>query len=316
MIGIVSTSGDLHALAIMREFERRNRQDCNLLAIDKIWNAKSIFVDFSSEAVSEFRSQGNALRLADLQVIWWRRPFGKQVTPKLIRKTEKRFIDEQCRAAYWGALASAFKGRWVSLPEATLRASNKILQLKVAQSVGFRVPNTVVSQSRAEVLSFWESCRREVIIKSLVAIESCFLLTRRLDDPRSFEDEAYLVCPAIYQELIPGRRHMRLACFGDRAFAAVIESEDLDWRPKLNVPVYSYDAPRDLLDKARLVLKLLGLEMGIFDLKETPQGEWVWLEVNPQGQFLFLEPITKVALAENFVDFLIECAGRGSQDGQ
>ena len=246
MIGIVSTSGDLHALAIMREFERRNRRDCKLLAIDKIWNQQSIFVDLSTVGISEFRSNGNALRIADLEVIWWGRPFARQVTPKTIQKTQQRFIDEQCRAAYWGALVSAFKGKWVSMPEATLRASNKILQLRVARSVGFRVPDTIVSQSRAEVLTFWESCSGEVIVKSLVAIESPFLLTRRLDDPRLFEEEAYLACPAIYQELIPGRRHMRLSCFGDRAFAAVIESEDLDWRPKLDVPVYCYDVPRDL----------------------------------------------------------------------
>jgi glutathione synthase/RimK-type ligase-like ATP-grasp enzyme len=222
---------------------------------------------------------------------------------------EQTFIDEQCRAAYWGAMLTGFKGKWVSTPEATLRASSKILQLSVARSAGFRVPNTIISQSRTEVLSFYEACRREVIVKSLAGNKSPILLTRRLDDPRIFEEEAYSACPAIYQEAIPGSRHMRLNCFGDRAFAAIIESKDLDWRPNLDVPVYSYEAPRDLLDKARLVLQLLGLEMGIFDLKETPEGEWVWLELNPQGQFLFLEPLTKLALAENFADFLIQCGG-------
>jgi hypothetical protein len=38
----------------------------------------------------------------------------------------------------------------------------------------------------------------------------------------------------------------------------------------------------------RRVLDCLGLEMGNIDLKESPSGEIVWLEVNPQGQFLFL----------------------------
>jgi hypothetical protein len=45
--------------------------------------------------------------------------------------------------------------------------------------------------------------------------------------------------------------------------------------------------------------------MGIVDLKETPDGELVWLEVNPQGQFLFLESLTGQPLASYFADYLL-----------
>jgi hypothetical protein len=55
----------------------------------------------------------------------------------------------------------------------------------------------------------------------------------------------------------------------------------------------------------RRVLDVLGLEMGIVDIKETPDGEFVWLEVNPQGQFLFLEGLTGEPLTDYFTDYLI-----------
>jgi hypothetical protein len=45
----------------------------------------------------------------------------------------------------------------------------------------------------------------------------------------------------------------------------------------------------------------------------TPAGELVWLEVNPQGQFLFLQGITGMPLAEHFADFLIAAANDGSR---
>lgn len=48
----------------------------------------------------------------------------------------------------------------------------------------------------------------------------------------------------------------------------------------------------------------LGLAMGIHDCKEGADGEWYWLEVNPQGRFLFLEPLTSLGLAGRFADFL------------
>ena len=117
-----------------------------------------------------------------------------------------------------------------------------------------------------------------------------FLIARKVDDPASLPEEAYSVCPAIYQELIPGTRHIRLNCFGPQQIAAVIETEELDWRPNLNVPISSRSIPAYVHGQVHHVIKSLGLEMGIIDLKLTPEGEVVWLEVNPQGQFLFLEP--------------------------
>lgn len=101
---------------------------------------------------------------------------------------------------------------------------------------------------------------------------------------------------------------MRLVCFGDRAYAAVLESDHLDWRLDLSRPVYRYDVPHTVHSKALAVLHRLGLDMGIFDLKEDENGEWVWLEVNPQGQFLFLEPLTGLPLADYFSDYLLETA--------
>jgi hypothetical protein len=97
-----------------------------------------------------------------------------------------------------------------------------------------------------------------------------------------------------------------LNCFGDRSFAALIETDDLDWRPNLNVPIRAWDVPKDLHNKVRAVLDHLELSIGIIDLKITPEGDFVWLEVNPQGQFLFLEPITKIPLADHFADYLID----------
>ena len=64
--------------------------------------------------------------------------------------------------------------------------------------------------------------------------------------------------------------------------------------------------PHNVHATVRGVLDKLGLAMGVIDIKEDPNGELVWLEVNPQGQFLFLEPLTGLKLTNHFADFLIE----------
>lgn len=91
-------------------------------------------------------------------------------------------------------------------------------------------------------------------------------------------------------------------------YAALIATTALDWRPDLNVPISPWPVPDGIRRRVGTVLRQLGLRMGIVDLKLTPEGEPVWLEVNPQGQFLFLEPLTGEPLTEHFADFLLSAA--------
>jgi len=50
--------------------------------------------------------------------------------------------------------------------------------------------------------------------------------------------------------------------------------------------------------------------MVIFDVKLTDDGEPVFLEVNPQGQFLFVEALCEIPLADTFAAFLVEQANQ------
>jgi D-alanine-D-alanine ligase-like ATP-grasp enzyme len=70
--------------------------------------------------------------------------------------------------------------------------------------------------------------------------------------------------------------------------AVQIESPYLDWRRHLDVPISAFDLGDDMRSRLTHVLKILGLTMGVFDFKLDRVGNPVWLEVNPQGQFLFM----------------------------
>jgi hypothetical protein len=95
-------------------------------------------------------------------------------------------------------------------------------------------------------------------------------------------------------------------------YTALVHSPQLSsWirptcRTNLNVPIEIWPVPSSVHKLCRRVLDSLELEMGIIDLKETPDGELVWLEVNPQGQFLFWEPICDLKIGDIFVEYLLE----------
>ena len=101
---------------------------------------------------------------------------------------------------------------------------------------------------------------------------------------------------------------MRAPAMGNRLYAAEIDSQagdaQRDWRLDHSVAMHPHRL--DAQTETRLVslMKRLGLAYGAIDLRLTPQVEYVFLEVNPGGQFLFLELVAGMPLSELMAEFL------------
>jgi glutathione synthase/RimK-type ligase-like ATP-grasp enzyme len=307
MILIVTISDDLHALAVQRSVRASGYEECLIVECDRIAQRDVLSYGVNFDMHDRIlTSCGRIVSLSDAKVLWMRTIAWHQILRLEVEDEKTRtVINNDTRGGLMGYLTTHFDGKWISAPEATYRASDKIVQLKAALDSGFRVPRTLVSQSREDVLDFFAACGGQVIVKTLVGAPGPFLETRKLKNPHSFDDTSFTAAPSIFQEYIPGNRHLRLNCFGQNSYAALIQSDDLDWRSNLNVPITEYLVESSLHNRVRAVLDRLGLAMGIVDLKLTPEGEPVWLEVNPQGQFLFLDAFTDLGLAQRFASYLL-----------
>jgi glutathione synthase/RimK-type ligase-like ATP-grasp enzyme len=219
-------------------------------------------------------------------------------------------VNNDCSAALAGALLTRFRGAWINDPVRAHYAENKLVQLRAAKAAGFRVPRTIVSQDPEEIRGFCHA-HGQTIVKPVLGTRKTGLLTRLVTERHLSSDEAMMVAPAMYQEYIPGSRHVRAQCFGERVIAVVITSEVLDWRARLDSEMHPWAVPDHVRARLLDVLRALGLRMGVVDLKLTDAGEFVWLEVNQQGQFLFLEGLTGLPLTSAFCAFLTEEAERG-----
>lgn len=329
MILALSYHEDLHAIAVQLAVRARG-EEFHIVECDSVsgrpglsWELAGVLPDDASgsgsgSAATVLTSEGRKVAPGEAELLWWRRARADQLAMSGVTSGDGEvaaqqlaLVNNDCRGALGGILAASFRGKWISPPEATDRAGDKVYQLWVAQQAGFRVPRTLITQSRDEVVDFTREVGR-VIVKPVVGAPGPSLLTQWIDDPLSLPSESFAVCPATYQEYVPGRHHIRLNCFGDRMFAALIETEELDWRPDLRVPIRRWPVPENLARLVRRTLDRLELPMGVIDLKLTPEGEPVWLEVNPQGQFLFLEPITGEPLTEHFADYLVDTAAKAA----
>jgi hypothetical protein len=131
------------------------------------------------------------------------------------------------------------------------------------------------------------------------------LLTTLLHPDDELPDTSVMASPAIYQEYIYGDEHLRVNCFGRDVHAVLIRSSLVDWRADLHVPFQATTLSPALVIQLHRLLDTLGLRMGVFDLKIASDGSPVWLELNAQGQWLFIEALTGIGLAEAFATYLL-----------
>lgn len=309
MIVIVTVRNDLHALTVRGRVRDLGYTDCHIIECDHLGQGNNIHYSLGPGGDGDWivASDGHPIAISKSRVLWLRRPRANQTLKRPLSKDEGYdLVNNDCRGALSGYLATHFRGKWISHPEATIRASDKIYQQEVARACGFRVPRTIVTQSPHEVEKFFKSCDGNVIVKALVGADHMHLETRKISDPTAFTEDTYNASPALYQECIEGTRHLRLLNFGKRSLCGLIETDNLDWRMHLDESISPWIVPDDVHHRVRRVIGELGLEMGIVDIKITPSGELVWLEVNPQGQFIFLEPLTGIPFIDAFSQYLIE----------
>jgi hypothetical protein len=248
---------------------------------------------------------GMPVALDTVGLVWWRRLTGTpQIPGGIVDPAALDLIARDCRTTLAGGFATGFRGRFISDPERTRAAENKLVQLQAACEIGLRLPETLVSQDPVAIQGFCDRMGGKVIVKPVAGTPLTPLLTGRPDSAMLQDGDALSLSPAIYQRLIEGDSHLRVCVFGDDILAARLVSDRLDWRYPLDAACSAVSIPPALGAKLCALLDRLGLRMGVFDLKEQPDGEPVFLEVNPQGQFLFLEGLCGLPLTDRFATFV------------
>ncbi len=299
---IVTRTGDFHATVIRDEIRRRGRSAA-ILETDRIGRGGLRWQLDRPGSARCLDRDGGSVEIAAASVAWWRRLNGPGAFPDSLDESARDLALRDSRATLLGALATDFTGVYVSDPEATRAAENKLVQLRAARAAGFTVPDTVVASDPDAVRDFFAACGGEVVAKTLCGSPGQPFLTGRVH-PEHLRPESIAHSPAIYQRYVPGREHLRINAFGDRMVGARLVSDRLDWRYPLDCEVLPWQVPDDLARRLGSVLGLLGLRMGVFDLK-LAGDDVVWLEVNPQGQFLWVEERCGLPLAGTFADFLL-----------
>lgn len=264
--------------------------------------------------------QGKPFGPDSIAAAWLRRP--NNIFAKRTRETELRRLNVSSEHAgaqrtLWDMISH---DTWLNAPDAMDRAEQKISQLDMARRVGFVVPDTVVSNHWDDIhrlpkgATILKTFRGEAYDERLGTMNQVptTVFTNNKKDPLS----AGLPFPAIWQPALPKKREWRITVVGGTSFDAAIyttKNAKDDWRLHQFTPDVEFrHEPFPALEKEKCfrLLKAYGLRYGAFDFIEKPDGTIVFLEVNTNGQYRWLEELLGLPISEAIATELISIAER------
>ena len=222
------------------------------------------------------------------------------------------FVMSEYYDAFHGGLAAAGVA-WLTQPSTLIQAEFKLLQLRNAAELNLPLPATVVTNYYDGVEPLGD---RDVVVKP---VRYGLLTTTNpprvayTSATRLAELEGLSGCPVIVQERIRAAFHLRVITIGpDSVFVGVLPADDsLDWRSdEANHTRFRGDLPypSEVREFASSLARKLDLGLSAQDWVVTPDGEPVFLEANPNGQWLFIDDIFDQAISRRVSDTLLHLA--------
>lgn len=245
--------------------------------------------------------------------VWWR----KMWSPRLPEDLDPAHVvacTREIHATNMGLYPSFLAARHVNDPWAERRAEDKLLQLRLAAGLGLRCPETLITNDAEAVRDLWDRYDGAIITKMLtpysrsMAGDGAFVYTSRVGAEDLEALDGLSLCPMVFQEEIPRAREHRVVWTDGRIFAGHLDTAGIDgadWRAEADLGWRESQVPDQVAAKLGALMGRLGLVHGAFDLMETPDGDWVFLEVNPSGEWGMLERDLALPIGDAIAEALV-----------
>lgn len=262
------------------------------------------------------------LDLTTVSSVWYRRMRYGQKLPNSMNPQFRDASLKECRLTIRGMIASLPGFHFDPMTNVD-RANNKQLQLQIARQLGLLTPRTLTSNHPEAVKQFAQDCQGTGIVTKMLSQfaiygenqEEMVVFTSPITDDDLNHLEGLQFCPMTFQENIPKALELRITIVGHQVFTAAVNSQQLegatyDWRKQgraLHQQWQTHDLPSTLEKQLLKLMTYFGLNYGAIDMILTPDQRYIFLEINPVGEFFWLElyppyfPISR-AIAEILIN--------------
>jgi hypothetical protein len=252
----------------------------------------------------------------DFKNVWYRRP-ERLKHEQLDGSPEGKLILEEWAEALEGFFAHVPLARWMNHPSCNVLASHKIEQLTRAKSLGFLVPDTLVTQDAGELRRFFARHNEQVIVKPMAAgyvertdghadtlIYTNQVTLNHLDDLDDLPS-----CPTLFQQFIEKTSDVRITVVGDDVHAVQLTAKELGGSQRCDIRRNNMDdvtysevtIPQEVFGNVKRLLDHYHLRYAAIDMAIGTDANWYFFEVNPNGQWAWLDLVGGTNIASSFV---------------
>ncbi|WP_166962098.1 MvdC/MvdD family ATP grasp protein [Yeosuana marina] len=305
---------DPHSSAVIAEL---NKLDVNYTEIcNEIFPfSESFDILFSDSLKGKIISEHNNIEIKNISAIWCRRILEVENTYGYNRE-DISFINFERKQTINGFF-SIYPGFILCNPVYVKIAQNKILQLKRARFFGLKIPNTLISSNYKSIVDFKKKNNSRIIYKphrlALFNVNNVDVASyvKILDDSYFAQKESFETTTGIYQEYIEKKAELRATVVGNEVFCCKMDTQASN-ETKYDFRKYDFDNvnhTRFELDNEikRLLVKLVSsfnLYYASIDLILTLNNEIVFLDLNPNGQWLWTEKLANLPISKAIAKLL------------
>lgn len=311
---------DLTADLVLLELKNRDVEVVRLNVEDfplDLRISAGLALDGKSWLVDFLGSINESLSQVKIKSVYYRPHKDPRPSPKIKNPQERKLVIEQSQLVIeW--LEDMLNCFWLNSPRAMAKTRSKALQLTIAAKLGFITPDTLITNNPDNIQDFYKRHKGRVVAKLLQATPSAtqlpgFIFTRRLTPKDMGLISQVKNSPTLFQEYVPKKYEIRATVVGEKVFTAEIDSQSMsntvdDWRRYefgSPPPHKSIKLPVEIEDKLIKMNKRLSIKFGAYDLIYTPRGEYVFLEVNANGQWGWVQELTGLPVSSAVADILI-----------
>ena len=268
------------------------------------------------------RRGGKEYDLGRVTAAWVHRPTGPVPHEEVRGRDDRSYVRAETSDFFHGALET-LDCLWVPAPRwRVARGQCKPWQLKLAGELGFEIPPTLMTSSPKDFLEFYRENGGHLVSKAVYngcvppgqtqSPDAAFIFTEVVSGRDVGYAHAVRYCPVTFQPYVPKELELRVTVVGRQVFAAAILSQAThrtryDWR---HFDLYHtghrpHDLPEAVSDRCLRLVERMGLTFGAIDLILTPDGRYVFLEINPSGQWMWIEDQARLPISDALCDLLM-----------
>ncbi len=283
-----------------------------------IYGSDFLDTPFSIDIKNNIISFDN-VKFDKINITWYRRwinsSFQFSENPK-----ENNYLKREFEEMSSNFMLNLFTKKWLNIPPYIKAYPSKAHQLKHAKEIGLKIPNTIITNNKSELNFFFNKNNKNIISKNL---SNPYFFNENNEEYATYTtlvqqidiiNQSKLFYPSLFQNNVSKIIEIRIFYILKKFYSYAIFSSN-NKQTNIDFRIYDYThpnkimkyiLPKEIENKLISFMEYFDLHTGSIDMIKDENNNFIFLEVNPQGQFggrseygLYIEEFIANYLIEN-----------------